>query len=349
MRKSICIPTILCLICFLFLPFFASCGETKTIADVSRVYDGVINEYKGVFFDEQKQVLITYSSNVSNKIETAGTDSLFYGLKNDDTLASAVFEPIMKAEVFVVNYFIDWELENYKKIPSDKMNSLFLKAQNIESGFIQLKRAKNNLENSTNSDGYWIEEYRRQLYETLKNINDFSVLYIELFDKYVNEDNTIEGNVSVSKIRIEYAKKLIDTANYMVSCLKNYVNDISYQQSVSTKFCDMFALYKQAREVFESDEFQQIIPDESIEQKNIVSALEKVKKYDSLYQNEYQKTISVLEKYSIKELSEKEALNTLSDEEKTRFNKFKNFDFVFTTMFLYLSDLKTSLEEWQEA
>ena len=349
MRKSVCISTILCLICFLFLPFFASCGETKTISDVSRIYNSVLSEYKGVFFNEQKQVSITYAAEVSNKIETAETDSLFYGLKNDETLPGAVFEPVLKAEVFVVNYFIDWELENYKKVPKDKMNSLYVNAQNIESGLIQLKRAKNNLENSTNLDGYWIEAYRREFYETLKNVNAFSVLYIEIFDKYVNEDNTLEGDVSVSRVRLEYAKKLVDTANYMVLCLKDYINDVSYQQNASSKFCDMFSIYKQARQVFESDEFQQIIPDESVEQQNIVSALDKIKKYDSLYQNEYQKTVSVLEKYLIKDLKEKEILNTLSDEEKTSYNKFKNFDFVFKTMFLYLSDLKTSLEEWQEA
>lgn len=347
MRKFM-FSTILCALCLILPIMFVGCGETRSFEEVSKMYHEAIGEYRGVFFNSSNEVSVAYAQRLQDEINSADSSSLFYNLKSDENNPAAIFEPALGANVLVMEYFIDWNLANYKNVPGEEMNSLYSSAENLKAKLYELKRVKIALEAASNMNN-WIVDYRKAFCDAIVSFNNFSSKFLTIFEKYVNEDSAPNGRVSVAQTQLEFAKKVIDSATLVTDYyIKDSINKpFSGDSVISTNFV---ATYKAAKNVFASEKFQSVINQEKTqEEQKIIEILQKVEGYNSYYYFEKQKVENILSKNSFSALKEKETKNTLSADERIILDKLYDFFHTHTVMKNYMTEYKDALVAFSNA
>lgn len=347
MRKTI-FSTIMCAICIMCSFAFFGCGETKTFKQVSKTFDEVISEYKGVFFDNSGNVHISYASSLQTKINVAGADSLLNNLKSDETNSSAIFETCLNADVMAVKYYITWDIENYKNVPVEKTNELYKSIKDIDAKLYNLKRIKTALESASNYDN-WIAEYRQTFYETIQSFNKFASQFIDIFEKHVLTDTTPEGRISVAQTQLEFTKKLIESASMVTDMwIKDYIDTPFVGDDVISN--NFISIYSKAKNVFASQNFQTVLNRTKNEQEQkLVNSFELIKNYNSYYYNETKKVQNILSDESLKLLVLKETKEILTDDERVCLAKIRDYHHTFNVMKNYMNNYANDLVDFSAA
>ena len=345
MKKYI-FSTFLCAICLIFSFGFAGCGETRSFKEVSNIYNEIMGTYRGTFFNQNNEVSITYSSAIQYKIDSASSNSLYYNLKKDDNDSSAFFEPALKANVFVTEYFINWNVENYKNVPGEEMNALYESASGLKEKLYNLKRIKISLEAASNPDN-WIVDYRQAFYETIVSYNNFSQQFLNVFEKYVNEDSAPDGRISVAKTQLEFAKKVIEAVDIVCDYYIKDNIDKSFlgDDVISINFV---AIYREAKSVFEGEKFQSIINRDKTEYEvKMIETLKNIEKYNSFFENETKKVKNILKNNSYSDLKDQNINGTIKDDDKVLLNKLNDYSHTFAVMKSYMATYKNALIEYE--
>ena len=344
--KKIAFSAFLCAFCLMFSFLFVGCGDNHTFKQVVKEYNEIATDYNGVFYDSNGNLKIKYSSEISSSILVSDSSSLYYNLKNDETNGAAIFETVLKADVTAVNYFINWKLDDYKKVPTERVNSLYSTLKDMKGKLYNLSRVKTSLEAASNKDN-WLKEYRKNLHETIKSYNSFATQFLTVFEKYVQKDTTPEGRISVSKTQLEFAKKLVETCCLMEeSIIKDYVETpFVGDDNISTNF---LSTYTKAKNVFSDEYFQTVVNRSKTEKEaSLIKALENIENYNSYYYSEKNKIDKILSKESAKELSRKETENTLTDDERMSLNKIRDFYHTFAVMKSYMKNYADALSDFE--
>ncbi|MBR1926111.1 MAG: hypothetical protein IJ837_04625 [Clostridia bacterium] len=336
---------LLALLCSLL---FVGCGEKRSQEEISKVYASVLADYEGVFFSGGgKDVSINYSDKIESKINNATEDSLFHNLKSKGV--GAIFEPVLRADLKAVDYFIYWELD-YSKVPTDLLNSVFNDAKNFRSSLKTLQETKTMLEDASNPEN-WVGEYRTKLYNTMCYYNAFTEKYLTIFEKYVNADTSQKGRVSTSQMQLDYSKKLLESAKIItMTVAKDYLKE-AYTETEENCCNKMNKLFYTAVQIYETDDFHNVIISSKTEKEDdLIMFQNKINNY-TLYQNNFKAVENILKNHSRKEMKNKQ-LNSLSSKEEdaylSKIDEFLNQD-VKVMFDDYMLNLTYALEEWRDA
>ena len=333
---SLLFVAIFCFFCF------AGCGETRSWKETSEVYHSILGEYRGIVFNSNNNVEITYDETTTFKINSSSSNDLYYNLRNESGNNLAVFIPALQENLTVMEYFIGWNVEKYKDVPSEKMNELYSEAKNLKNTLYDFKRIRSSLISASNKDN-WIVEYREIFYKTISSFNEFTLNFLNVFENYVIEDTSTDGRISVTKTQLEFAKKLAETSYFLTNyCIKDNISTSFNQNSVFAN--DFLSIYNLAKDVFSGDKFQNILNKSRTEQEQkMISALEKIENYNSFYYSQTSIVKSILKTDSLKELQEKKTKNTITDGEQVELNKLNEFEHTYSVMKGYFVELKDAL------
>ena len=335
--KKFMFGTFLCAICLMFSTFFfVGCGETRSFDEVVKVYSSAVGSSTEFF--QNYDVKISYSSKIQQKIISASQDDLYYNLKDDDSSKTAIFVTSLRANVLVVKYFMDWPVENYKKVPSEQMNSLYSNAKALQNSLSELKIQKQAMESASDPDN-WVADYRKAFYDAILKFSDFSSQFLYVFEKYVSEDSAPKGRISLAQTRLEFSKKMIETtqlvAKYYIkdSIKKSYKGDDEISSTLISTYRAAVAKFKDIGNVSITDEQEAML----------VDSLGKIQKYNSYYYAGMNAAKKILSDHSLADLNEKKIKNTLTDEERVYLNKLKDFIHTYAIMKDYVVSYKDAL------
>lgn len=212
---------LLCVIVMMFVPFtFAGCNNSITYqySVLQELYNDMVQSNSDIFENDGTVRVVYNNAVLVDLIEQNNPQNQFNKLSGESGNSYAIFEPVFRASMLVVNEFIKKPYIDQTKFDKKHSTSLYNKLTELDKSIDKFKEIKGHLENRVTIDvnSATIKSWRNDLfvayYDMINIASDFALDFANFYENNVLGQKKVGERYMPNYMKLDYLRIVAECA-----------------------------------------------------------------------------------------------------------------------------------------